>query len=95
MVNQFIEYRLDISKIPKDGAVIDIFYNQDETVSPISSLVPVNRYDFVSIKDDTMYLDIQKMMRNRLRSSADSHTHVGSLYSLPKDVLVTISTKLQ
>jgi leucyl aminopeptidase len=62
MVNQFIEYRLDISKIPKDGAVIDIFYNQDETVSPISSLVPVNRYDFVSIKDDTMYLDIQKMM---------------------------------
>ena len=37
----------------------------------------------------------EKMMRNRLRSSADSHTHVGSLYSLPKDVLVTISTKLQ
>ena len=62
MVNNFIEYRLDITKIPKDGAVIDIFYNKDETVSPISSLVPVNRYDFVSINDETMYLDIQKMM---------------------------------
>ena len=62
MVSSIIEYRLGISKIPKDGAVLDIFYNKNETVSPISSLVPVNRYDFVSVTDETVYLDIQKMM---------------------------------
>lgn len=63
MVNSsIIEYRLNISKIPKDGAVIDVFYNNNETVSPLSKMIPVNRYDFVSIKEDTVYLDIQKMM---------------------------------
>jgi hypothetical protein len=36
----------------------------------------------------------EKMLRNRLRFSTDYHTHIGSLYYLPKEILFTISTKL-
>lgn len=45
--------------------------------------------------NEMSYVVAEKMMRNRLRSSVDSDTQIGSLYLLPKDVLVTISTKLQ
>lgn len=36
----------------------------------------------------------EKMLRNRLRFSPESYTHIGCLYSLPKEILFTISTKL-
>ena len=36
----------------------------------------------------------EKMIRNRLRFSSDYKTHIGTLYYLPKEILLTISTKL-
>jgi len=56
-----IQYKLSINTIPKDSTVIDIYYNDNEIVSPLGKLIPINRYDFISISDKKVYLDMEKI----------------------------------
>jgi len=57
-----IQYKLDIKHIPKDAAILDIYYNGQEKVSPLSKLVPINHYEYISIRKESMYLDMDKMV---------------------------------
>jgi len=58
-----IVYKLNVREIPNDSAILDIYYNKDESISKIGELVKMNRYDFITVRGDNMYLDIEKMIR--------------------------------
>ena len=70
----------------------DIHQRPEEEAIYFVSALRLLRDQLKDLELSCMYAE--KMIRNRLRFSPDSHTHIGSLYSLPKEILFTISTKL-
>ena len=70
----------------------DIHQRPEEEAIYFVSALRLLRDQLKDLELSCMYAE--KMLRNRLRFSPDSHTRIGSLYSLPKEILFTISTKL-
>lgn len=85
-----IVYKLNVNKLPLTGVLVDIYYNHIETISNLGKTIPVNRYDFVSFREESIYLDVDKMMK-KLQASITlwDSLNINKIYIHIPNVLLT------
>lgn len=54
-------YKTSIKKLLKHSAVLDIYYNKQDTPSSLSKKVDAKLYHFIVVNTQTIYVDIEKM----------------------------------
>jgi len=83
-----IDYKLGITSIPTDTAVLDIYYDAVPSQSYVKKMVPGERYDFITFQKKNIYLDMETAA-DKVMSSHVLWEQIGV-----KNVVIYVSPRL-